>query len=51
MGLYNIERKNVEPKIIGITSLRIELDRDKGFISSSDRAILYFLLIRDIMCN
>lgn len=50
MGLYNIERKNVEPeKNIGITSLRIELDRNKGLISSSDRARLLIFSF-DILC-
>lgn len=32
-----------------MTSLRIELDQNKGLISSSDRAILFFFLF-EILC-
>lgn len=44
----NMKRQNVKSrkeKIIGIISFRIELDRNKNFIFSTDRAIPFFILI------
>lgn len=47
-----MERQNVKSrkeKIIGIISFRIELDRNKNLIFSTDCAIPFFILIWNIM--